>query len=277
MCKSSSRKNAINYLKTVSWYENINNNVSIKRRIAVEINSPFRLGPDPNEEEKYLFIVNVNRISEFFDQQESAIWYKYNSGATSPTKTTLEMCEDKIPGSSIYFKHPIWKLLERFPTHEDLKIFYSALPKKNLEFLLRKLPMDLTQDNAGEVWEKWDGKFQLFMLINFLDFIGFVVYTYYKSLYKFQFEKTKNIHIFLTQNVQFILDNFRWCGVYLLDFLFLHIRQPNQDNNTDWINFVASDEIRQTIDRIRKMKRFIPMQKSMDDFKTQFTDACSLD
>ena len=54
-------------------------------------------------------------------------------------------------------------------------------------------------------------------------------------------------------------------------------RWQNVQKNTDWINFVASDEIRQTIDRIRKMKRFIPMQKSMDDFKTQFTDACSLD
>lgn len=249
----------------------------MKRRIAVEIDSPFRLGPDPNEVEEYLFIANVNRISEFFDQQESAIWYKYNSGTTSPTKATLEICEVKIPGSVIFFNHPIWKLIERFPTHDDLKKFYSTLPKRNIEFLHRKLPMDLTQTNAGEVWKNWNGKLQLFMLINFLDFIGFVVYTYYKCLYKFQSEKTKNIHIFLTQNIQFILDNFRWCGVYILDFLFLHIRQPNQENHTDWINFVASDEIRQTINRIRKMKRFIPMQKSMDDFKANFTDACSLD
>lgn len=277
MCKSSSRKNAINYLKTMIWYENININVCIKRRIAVENNAPFRLGPDPDEVEQYSYIVKVNRISEFFDQQESAIWYKYNSGATSPTKTTLEMCEVKIPASSIYFEHPIWKLLERFPTHEDLKIFYSALPKRTLEILLRKLPMDLTQANAGEIWEKWGGKVQLFILINLLDFFGFIVYTYYKCLYKFQIEKTKNIYFFLTQNVQFILDNFRWCGVYLLDFLFLHIRQPNQDNNTDWIDFVAYDEIKQRINRIRKMKRFIPMQKSMDDFKIQFTKAHSLD
>ena len=133
------RKNAINYLRTIIWYENISINVSIKRRIAVEINKAFRLGPDPTETENLLFIANANRVSEFFDQQESAIWYKYSLGTTAPNKSTLEICEVKIPESSVYFQHPIWKLLERFPTHEDLKIFYATLPKKNLDFLLKKL------------------------------------------------------------------------------------------------------------------------------------------
>ena len=120
------RKNAINYLRTIIWYENISSNVSIKRRIAVEINKDFRLGPDPTETENLLFIANANRVSEFFDQQESAIWYKYSLGTTAPNKSTLEICEVKIPESSVYFQHPIWKLLERFPTHEDLKIFYAS-------------------------------------------------------------------------------------------------------------------------------------------------------
>jgi hypothetical protein len=48
------RKNAINYLRTIIWYENISSNVSIKRRIAVEINKDFRLGPDPTETENLL-------------------------------------------------------------------------------------------------------------------------------------------------------------------------------------------------------------------------------
>lgn len=266
------RKNAINYLRTIIWYENISINVSIKRRIAVEINKAFRLGPDPTETENLLFIANANRVSEFFDQQESAIWYKYGLGTTAPNKSTLEICEVKIPESSLYFQHPIWKLLERFPTHEDLKIFYATLPKKNLDYLLKKLPMDLTQSNAGDIWRQWKGKPQFFMLVNFLDFVGYIVYSYYKCIYELKFEQANNVHKFLTQNIQFILDNLRWCSVYLLDLLFLHIRQPNQSTITNWIELISHSEIKESIIKVRKMKRFVRMQQSMDEFKKRFIE-----
>ncbi|MGX9607708.1 MULTISPECIES: hypothetical protein [Acinetobacter] len=245
------KKSAVNLLQTIFWYEYVNLNICA---------SNLERGERLTEEAQHIFKTHANKIADFFEQNESGIWYKYRDGIKTPSKSTLEYIDLKVPNASVYFYHPLWKFLDTIPSSRDLEKLYA-----NLELETRKAIEKGLVLNPQYQHPNYDlDEMEFTKYANILDFYAYILYCYYKAKFILDLKLMQNTIDFFKKNIPILFQLQGELSIFFFDLYTKHLIMPKHSTSILWEqhSFVLTEEI----NAIRQEKRYRQLNQLIQNF-----------
>lgn len=252
------KKNIIDALQTIFWYRYLETRIvaniyeeefsefcqineiditSIKLEDKISLLENFQSSKLNSKEITY-YQTNANKIGLSLKKADSRIWYKYSKGKTKPNAVKLKRTDDVIENSSLYFNHPIWDFLKIRPaTRSYLDNFLSKFEDVSIDAINNKTIIEPTLFN--EKIHLDESEFLKYG--NILDFYGYILYAYHKARFNLDLEKMDNCIAFFISNLQPILTNLGFEGIFFLKLCQIHL-QPYK--SSEFENFEIFDHFK---------------------------------
>lgn len=252
------KKNIIDALQTIFWYRYLEIRIvtniyeeefsefckmnrfditSIDLEEKISLLEHFKSSKLNSNETNY-YQTNANKIGHSLNQADSRIWYKYSKGETKPNAIKLKRIDATVENSSLYFKHPIWEFLKIRPTSRSyLDNFLSKFEDVSIDAIKNKNINEPTLFNENVYLDE----FEFTKYGNILDFYSYILYAYHKARFDLDLEKMDNCIAFFISNLEPILTNLCFEGVFFLKLCQIHL-QPYKSSKFE--NFEIFDHFK---------------------------------
>lgn len=252
------KKNIIDALQTIFWYRYLETGIVAKifekefsefcleNKIditSLEVEDRISLlenfqSSKLNSKEITFYQTNANKIGHSLNQADSRIWYKYSKGETKPNAVKLKRIDAIVENSSLYFNHPIWDFLKSRPvTRSYLENFLLKLEDVSIDAINNKI---ITEPTLFDKKVHLD-EFEFLKYGNILDFYSYILYAYHKARFDLDLEKMDKCISFFISNLQPILANLCFEGIFFLKLCQIHL-QPYK--SSEFENFEIFDHFK---------------------------------
>ena len=249
------KKNIIDALQTIFWYRYLETRIvanifdeefsefCLENKIditSLEVEDRISLlenfqSSKLNSKEITFYQTNPNKIGHSLNQADSRIWYKYSKGETKPNPVKLERIDAIVENSSLYFNHPVWDFLKIRPaTRSYLEIFLSKFEDVSIDAINNKIIIEPTLFNENVHLDESE----FLKYGNILDFYSYILYAYHKARFDLDLEKMDNCIAFFISNLQPILTELCFEGIFFLKLCQIHL-QPYK--SSEFENFEIFD------------------------------------
>ncbi len=239
--RRTTEKNIIDALQTIFWYryletiivanifdkecsdyclENKIDLTSLEIKDGILLREKFQCSKLNSKELKF-YQTNANKIGHSLNQADSRIWYKYSKGETKPNAVKLKRIDLIVENSSLYFNHPIWDFLKIRPaTRSYLENFLSKFEDVSIKAINNKTIIEPTLFNENVHLDESE----FLKYGNILDFYSYILYAYHKARFDLDLEKMDNCMAFFISNLQPILANLCFEGIFFLKLCQIHLQ-----------------------------------------------------